>query len=81
VLPLLVWIPVLVSAVLLGTGWIVRWTVGEGSPWTLGALTAWFVVAAWLQLGARSPTLVTVGLVLQAMLAVILVVRAKIRAV
>jgi hypothetical protein len=76
----LVWIPPIVSAVALGALWITRSIVGGGSPRALALLSAWFLVAGYLQFFGRSPTLALIGLVLQTALAIVLSLVVKSRA-
>ena len=78
-LAVLAWIPPMVSAVLLGTLWVAFWIVGEGSLRNLGPLTAWFLVAVYLQLFAGSLAFTTTGLVLQVILAIYLIIQVKLR--
>ena len=80
VLSVLRWIPLLVSAVLLGAGWTASWTIGAGSVRALVISTVWFVVAGYLQLFGASVLLATLGLVLQVILAITMVVRARLQA-
>jgi hypothetical protein len=66
-----------VSFVVLTTFWIARWSFGEGSARTLKILTAWFLIATYLQFFATSLALTTSGLVLQSILAIYLTIRVK----
>ena len=77
VIAVLVWIPIVVSAVLIGTGWMAYWIAGAGSPVTLAFFTVWFLLAACAQLFSSSPVFTTTGLVSQSFLSVILIVRLK----
>ena len=79
VLVVLAWVPLLVSGTLLAASWMAAWTVGVGSVRTLAILSAWFCGAGYLQLFGASIPLATLGLVLQSILAVTLVVRAKLQ--
>ena len=72
---LLILLAPLVSAILL----IVEWRFGELQPRTLLLLAAWWAVAAYFQFFPPSLTLHPIGLVLQAALAVVLLVRLKLR--
>ena len=76
-LPVLYWVPLSVSAVLLVTHWIAISTVGYGSPKTIGLLSAWFLIAAYLQFFTRTMASSTIGLVLQCLLAIYLILRFK----
>ena len=67
----------MVSAVLLVTFWMAVWTVDLGSPRSLGLLTTWFLIAAYLQFFTTSFIASTSGLVLQAILAAYLTIRVK----
>lgn len=76
-LPVFVWVPLTVSAVLLGASWTALWTVGDVSRRGLAVFTAWFLVATYLQLFGGSLALRTSGLVSQVILAVVLIVRRR----
>lgn len=79
VLMVLAWVPLLVSAVLLGASWIASWTVGAGSVRALAILSLWFLGACYLQFFGASVLLATLGLVLQVVLAITMVVRVRIQ--
>ena len=80
VLTVLGWLPLLVSAILLGAGWTASWTIGAGSVRALAISTVWFVVAGCLQLFAASVLFATLGLVLQVILAITMILRARMQA-
>ena len=73
-IPWIVWLAVITSAVLL----VGLWQLGELGPLSLAVLPAWFLVAAYLQFGSSSGMLNAVGLVLQTGLAVYLILRWKV---
>lgn len=73
----LAWVPLLVSVVVLSTVWIAHVWFDGGSARTLLALTAWFLIAAYLQFFGTSSPMTTTGLVLQAILAICLLIRLK----
>ena len=79
VLTILGWAPLLVSAVLLVSGWIAWWSVGVGSARALTILSIWGLGAAYLQLFGGSVLLATSGLVLQVILAITMIVRARLQ--
>lgn len=70
---LLILLAPFVSAILL----IVEWRFGELQPRTLLALAVWFALAAYFQFFSSSLTLRPIGLVLQAALAIGLLMRLK----
>jgi hypothetical protein len=72
---ILVLVPLLVSATLL----LVYWLTNDLPARTLTVLTICFLVAAWLQFFSWSAPWPTVGLVLQALLAIVLSFRMKMR--
>jgi len=73
----LAWVPMMVSAILIGVSWITYWIIGGAFPRTLALLTVFVLIAAYLQLSGKSLPMTTVGLVLQVLLAVTLIVRLK----
>jgi hypothetical protein len=72
--PWIVWLAVITSAVLL----VVLWQLGELGPPGLAVLSGWFLVAAYLQFGTSSGMATAVGLLLQTTLAVYLILRWKV---
>lgn len=72
--PYIVWLAVITSAVLL----VGLWQLGDLGQVSLAVLPGWFLVAAYLQFGTSSGMLSAVGLLLQTTLAVYLILRWKI---
>ena len=73
VLPFLTWLAAIASGVFLA----IHWGGGTSRPRIRLILSAWFLLAAYLQFLGHSPVQSAVGLALQTMLAIVLVVRSR----
>jgi hypothetical protein len=75
ILPFLTWLAAITSVVLL----VVSWKFGELRRSGVAALVGWFLVAAYCQFFGGSPLVSAVGLFLQTMLAILLMIRWRLR--